>query len=86
MNPYTCIFNFVSTLNSSLFTLRLHHGGKFENMHHLEYIGGNTKYFWDVDSDKLSTLELKDMAESKGCFGVNRLAYRHLNCVCNHDN
>lgn len=65
-----------------LFQLRIHHGGTFMDWRHLEYIGGNIQNVRDVDTDKISTIEIQDMAESLDCVGINKFAYKYPAYVC----
>ncbi|KAM7518184.1 hypothetical protein LguiB_017146 [Lonicera macranthoides] len=68
-------------INSNLITLKIHHGGEFRDMHHLEYVGGKIDIRNSVDLYLISTLEIKDIAQNIGCVRINRLAYKDPSCV-----
>ncbi|KAK3003982.1 hypothetical protein RJ639_018173 [Escallonia herrerae] len=54
---------------SSLFTLKVHHGGEFKTQQITSYVGGSITFFDYVPSDRISLLWFDDMCQALGYEG-----------------
>ena len=74
--PITCILN--ADTNSDFFTIKVFHGGRFsEEKGRKCYVGGTVSYFDWNDKDKMSLIELDDIAKRLGYADFVGFHYRN---------
>ncbi|KAL4625631.1 hypothetical protein ACB092_05G039500 [Castanea dentata] len=57
------------------FNFEIHHGGQFVWNPDLVYLGGNTSFIDNVDSNKLSYFEIQDICSDVGAVSTSRSHY-----------
>ncbi|GJU83449.1 hypothetical protein Tco_1285814 [Tanacetum coccineum] len=72
--------------HSTLFSIKLHHGGVFTKLPNRKYNNSNITFVDMIDSDEFSVHEIVSMLEDLGHDGHKVMFYHFLKPCCNLDN
>ena len=74
---FSLIFVFLSIFTDATFSIIIFHGGEIRDYKSDKiYYGGQVDYSDDLDPDRISIIDIEDMAKSMGCVNVGRLYFR----------